>query len=106
VTKWITDQFVKPLLIRQWLLRGIWAGGLKYEIEWAVKQALNAAVLKDLAEALLKLKATTLFTDEMLIRIAAQIVPGIDVDALLAEMAQQAAKRPDEIGRMAGIAGG
>jgi hypothetical protein len=59
--------------------------------------------LKDLAEALLKLKATTLFTDEMLIRIAAQIVPGIDVDALLAEMAQQAAERPDEIGRMAGL---
>jgi hypothetical protein len=106
VTKWITDQLAKPLLTRQWLLRGIWAGGLKYEIEWAVKQALNAAVLKDLAEALLKLKATTLFTDEMLIRIAAQIIPGIDVDALLAEMARQAAERPDEIGRMAGIAGG
>jgi hypothetical protein len=106
VTEWITDQLVKPLLTRQWLLRGIWSGGLKYELEWTVKQALNAAVLKDLAEALLKLKATTLFPDEMLIRIAAQIVPGIDVDALLAEMAKQATERPDEIGRMAGIAGG
>jgi len=101
--KWIESQLLTPLLERQWLLRGMWPGGMQYAVTWSVKQRLVAQVLKDLAEALLRLKATGLFTDEVLLNMAAQMVPGIDVAALLAEM--ERTEEVDEIGRMAAAAG-
>jgi hypothetical protein len=101
VTEWVEDQLVTPLLERQWLLQGMWPKGMSYNLTWAVKQALTAEILKTLAEALVRLQATGLFDDETLLRLAARIVPGLDMEMLLGALRQARASRPDEIGRIA-----
>lgn len=100
VTQWVQDQLVIPLLERQWLLQGIWPKGMTYEVTWAVKQPLTVEGLLKLGEALVKLQASGLFDEETLIRLAARIVPGLDVEMLLLALKQMQASRPDEIGRM------
>jgi hypothetical protein len=98
IKTWVGQQFVKPLLERQWLLTGIWPGGLGYELKWPTTQVVTPEELKMLAEALVRLRATMLFPDEILLQIAASILPGIDPQAILAMLQ---AERPDEVGRMA-----
>jgi hypothetical protein len=94
VSDWVGNQFVVPLLERQWLLQGIWPKGMTYKVTWAVKQVLTAERLLKLAQALTAMQATTLFDSETLIRIAARIVPGLDVEALLLAMEKARADRP------------
>jgi hypothetical protein len=81
VTAWVEEQIVVPLLELQWLLQGIWPDGLTYEIAWASKKVLSAADVRDLADALVKLRATQLFPDETLLNIAAVMLPNVDLEA-------------------------
>ena len=81
VTGWVEEQIVVPLLELQWLLQGIWPGGLTYEVVWASKKVLTATDVRDLADALVKLRATQLFPDETLLTIAAVMLPNVDLDA-------------------------
>ena len=94
VSGWVEKQIVVPLLERQWLLQGIWPGGLTYKIAWPVKAALTAENLEKAAGALAKLRATGLFADEVLIGLAARMIPGLDVEALVVALEKARAGRP------------
>lgn len=97
VSQWVTGQFVRPLLERQWLLRGIWPGGLTWTAEWAGKEAATAADMAEVAKAIVTLRATGILTDETLLRLLSHVLPDFDVEAELAALAQQ---QPVEVGRM------
>lgn len=101
VTQWLEDQLVRPLLERQWLLLGIWPGGLEYQIQWASKKTLTPTMLKDIAAAGVQLRGLG-WPDEVVIDILAPLIPDFDAGALKQAMAAERASRPDEIGRIAG----
>lgn len=84
---WVTAEIVKPLIERQWLLKGIWPPSLIWSVEWSAKQALTAQTLKDAGDAGLKLKAVGL-RDETIIRLISLFIPGFDAEAEIAAMQQ------------------
>lgn len=79
MSRWVSEQIVRPLIERQWLLKGIWPAALTWEIEWASKQPMTAVSLADAARALAALRMTALFTDETLLRMFGRFVPDFDV---------------------------
>ena len=94
---WVTAQFVKPLVERQWLLKGILPESLNWSVEWSSKQALSATTLKDASDAALKLKALGL-RDETVIRLLSLFIPNFDADAEIEAIQQQMA---DQVARVA-----
>ncbi len=98
ISEWVFGQFVKPLIERQWLLKGIWPDSLTWTAEWASKQPLTAAGMDLAAKALVSLRATSLLTDETMLRLLSHVLPDFDVAA---ELKALAAQKPDEINRMA-----
>lgn len=98
ICTWITGQFVKPLIERQWLLKGIWPASLTWAAEWVNKRPATAADMDLAAKAVVTLGATRLLTDETLLRLLSHVLPDFDVAA---EMKALAAQKPDEVGRMA-----
>lgn len=98
---WVTAQFVKPLIERQWLLKGIWPGALTWSANWSNKKAMTPASLKDAAAALAALRATGMFDDPTLLRLFGRFVP--DFDVAQAEKALQA-RMADELARVAAMA--
>jgi hypothetical protein len=98
---WLTVEFIKPLLERQWLLAGIWPPGLVWSVVWKAKKALTPAGVSEISKALLALRATGLFRDETLLHLFGSLYPDFDVEAELQALKEA---RPDEIGRMAGEA--
>lgn len=52
---WITDQIIRPILERQWLLAGILPDALDYQITWTVAHELTADDLLKLVEAMGKM---------------------------------------------------
>jgi hypothetical protein len=110
VTAWLDDQFIYPLLERQWLLQGIWPGSLEYEIVRPSRKALSAPLVESAANAMLKLKATGVFSNEAILTLGAQLMPGVDIDRLLADLARleaaQAAAQDNEAQRMAALVRG
>lgn len=102
ISQWVTSQFVRPLLERQWLLRGIWPDSLTWQAEWANKQPATAADIDVVAKAVVALRATGLLTDETMLRLLSHVLPDFDVAAELEALKKQ---RPDEVDRMAAMAG-
>ncbi|MGE0278121.1 MAG: hypothetical protein AB7R40_22225 [Nitrospiraceae bacterium] len=100
-SNWVTAQFVKPLIERQWLLKGIWPEALTWSANWSNKKPLTAVGLKDAGAALAALRATGMFDDPTLLQLFGRFVPDFDV-----EMAVQAAeaRMADELARVAGNA--
>lgn len=96
---WIVTEIVKPLLERQWLLRGIWPDSLDWSIQWPSKQSLTPTGFRDAAQALIGLKATGLFADETLLRLFAMLAPGFDAQAEIDILADRV---PDMAQRVAG----
>lgn len=103
---WVISEMVQPLLERQWLLAGIWPDGLTYSIRHAFQKPLRAEDVQKTADALLKLRATGLFGDEMLIEIGASMLPQVDGARAKEELAAAVAARGDEIGRIGANAAG
>lgn len=97
VRQWIEAELLRPLLERQWLLRGIWPAGLDWDVEWKSKKMPSARDLADLARAVVTLSAANVVSQETLLRMLASVVPDFDVQA---ELDALAAQMPDEIGRM------
>ena len=91
--EWIEDQIINPLLETQWLLQGIYPGALDWSIEWKAKETPTPVDVGDLAKSHDALKASGLFEDETLIRMFAGYVPSVDVDAVLASLAQRQAEQ-------------
>lgn len=100
VADWVIDAFVRPLVERQWLLAGILPDGLSYEIRRAYKKPVTAADVGDVAEAVLKLRATGLLSDEMLVDLMVMILPHVDGQEAKAALARAREEAPDEVGRL------
>jgi hypothetical protein len=103
-SEWVSQQIVRPLIERQWLLKGIYPGGLDWSVEWASKQPFKAADLGEAAKALTLLNATGLVTDETLIRLFSRFVPGFDADAELAALEKQKTEQAQQAEDMARVA--
>lgn len=76
--EWLTDQFLKPLFERQWLLKGIYPPGLTYSIVWRPRVTLTPVLIRDLADALLKLKLLQV-RDEDISAIMSYFLPGVEL---------------------------
>lgn len=98
---WVAQEIVEPLLVRQWLLAGIWPESLTWSINWSNKTPLDAVKLGELAKAITTLKAAGLLTEETLLRLFSRFVPDFDADMEIEALEKE---RPDEIQRMAQMA--
>jgi len=83
ITQWAEDEFVRPLLEREWLLHGIFPPGLQYEIEWKNKASTSAADLKNVADAIVRFKALSM-PDELIWSIVGRYLPWLDLTTILA----------------------
>lgn len=103
MSEWVTAEFVKPLVERQWLLKGIWPASLTWSAKWSSKQPLTAAGLGEAAKAVTALGASNMLTDETLLKLLSQFIPGFDAQAELKALEQQ---MRDEVNRVAVNAAG
>lgn len=92
MSRWTSEQIVRPLIKRQWLLKGVWPAALQWEVEWASKEPLTAAAFGEAAKALAALKVTGLVSDETLLRLFSRFVPDFDVETELAALKQRQAE--------------
>lgn len=95
---WVEMEMLRPLLERQWLLLGIWPGGLTWTVEWPSKRQPGPAQLKDAAAALVALRASGLFQDETLLRLFAVFVPGFDAEGEIGALGSRVDDMPGRIG--------
>lgn len=79
--EWLTAQVIKPLLERQWLLKGILPAGVKYEIIWRTAKPLTPADLRDLGDGLARLKVVGV-KDEIIQQIAAMYLKNVDSEIM------------------------
>lgn len=82
LTQWLEDEFVRPLLEREWLLNGLYPEHLKYELVWRYKSPSSPADLKNVADAILRFKALNI-PDAIINAIVARFLPWLDITALL-----------------------
>lgn len=82
--EWATDEIIKPLLERQWLLKGILPASVNYEVVWRTAKSLTPADIRDLADAGMRLKLLGV-KDEIVQAIMAKYLPGVDIDILTGE---------------------
>lgn len=108
VATWAQEQVVVPLLELQWLLAGILPETLTYAVQWAHKRPVTPEDILRAADAVTKLRASGLLTEETLLRVLALVLPDFDPEAEVAALAaarEAEGSRPDEIGRMGGVLG-
>lgn len=79
--EWLTEEFLKPLLERQWLLKGILPEGIKYEILWRTAKPLTPASLRDLADGLARLRVLGV-SEDIIKQLAALYIRNVDDDLL------------------------
>jgi hypothetical protein len=79
--EWLTDEFIKPLLERQWLLMGILPASVQYEIIWRTAKPLTPADLRDLADAISRLRLLGV-KDEILQQLMALFIRNVDDDLM------------------------
>lgn len=79
--EWLTAQILKPLLERQWLLKGIYPENVAYEIVWRTAKPLTPADLRDLADALTRYKLLGV-EDAVIKQLAALYLRNVDTEIL------------------------
>lgn len=79
--EWLTEEFLKPLIERQWLLQGILPASVDYQIIWRTAKPLTPADLRDLADALSRYKLLGV-KDEIVQQLAALYLRNVDDDIL------------------------
>jgi len=79
--EWLTEEFLKPLLERQWLLSGILPASIEYEIIWRTAKPLTPADLRDLADAISRLRLLGV-KDEILQQLMALFIRNVDDDLM------------------------
>lgn len=77
---WPETEIIRPLLERQWLLKGILPDGLTYQIKWVSKAPLTAASVDQASTAALKLKALGA-PDDAVRSVLEKLLPGVDFTA-------------------------
>lgn len=78
--EWLSEQFLKPLFERQWLLQGILPESVSYSIVWRPRVTLTPVLIRDLADALLKMKLLQV-SDTDISAILTYFLPGVELDA-------------------------
>jgi hypothetical protein len=78
--EWLTDQIIKPLLERQWLLQGILPESVTYSIIWRPRIQVTPALIRDLADALMKLRLLSVSAEDIN-AILAYFLPGVAINA-------------------------
>jgi len=79
--EWLTEEVVKPMVELQWMLKGILPANLSYEIVWRKAKGLTPTGLRDLADALMRLRLLGV-KEELIQSLAAQFIPGVDLEIL------------------------
>jgi hypothetical protein len=79
--EWLTSQLVKPLLERQWLLKGILPASIDYKIIWRTAKPLTPADLRDLADGLARLRVSGV-KEEIIQTIAAMYLRNVEEEIL------------------------
>jgi hypothetical protein len=82
IAAWLDDQFLIPLLERQWMLQGIWPASLRYTIERPSRTPITALLLQNAGTAAKGLQDAGI-PDRIVYELLAKIVPGIDVDRIM-----------------------
>ncbi len=82
--EWLSEEFLKPLHELQWMLKGIYPQDLDYKFIWRKAKSLTPVMLRDLADALMRLRVLGV-KEELIQSLLAQFVPGIDLDMLLGD---------------------
>ena len=77
--EWLTSQIIKPVLERQWLLKGILPAGVDYEIVWRTAKPLTPADIRDLADGLARLRVLGV-KEEVIQSIAAMYLRNVDAE--------------------------
>jgi hypothetical protein len=77
VTKWCEDEIVRPAIDLQLLLAGILPETAAYEVVWGKKEVLTPAMLRDAADAALRLRALGL-PNEVILQVMTPFLPGVD----------------------------
>lgn len=83
IQTWVADQFIRPVLKRQWLLKGILPETVQYQIRWMPKKRAIPADVEIMARAGLQLRALGV-RDEVIGTIISQFLPGVAVNDLFA----------------------
>jgi len=79
--EWLTAQILKPLLERQWLLKGILPASVDYEIVWRTAKPLTPADLRDLADGLARLRVLGV-KEDVIQSIAAMYLRNVDAEIM------------------------
>lgn len=82
--EWLSEEFLKPLHELQWMLKGVYPQDLDYQFIWRKAKTLTPVMLRDLADALMRLRVLGV-KEELIQSLLAQFVPGIDLDMLLGD---------------------
>jgi hypothetical protein len=76
--KWVNEEILRPLLERQWLLKGILPASVKYTLEWRSKQLAKAMDIRDIADAAMRLRILNV-PEPVVKGILAKFLPGVDL---------------------------
>jgi hypothetical protein len=79
--EWLTEEFLKPLHELQWLLKGMYPQDLEYKFIWRKAKSLTPVMLRDLADALMRMRVLGA-KEDLIQSLLAQFVPGVDLDIL------------------------
>jgi hypothetical protein len=79
--EWLSEEFLKPLHELQWMLKGIYPQDLGYKFIWRKAKSLTPVMLRDLADALMRMRVLGA-KEELIQSLLAQFVPGVDLDIL------------------------
>lgn len=82
IAAWLDDQYLIPLLERQWLLQGIWPASIRYTIERPSRTPITALLLQNAGTAAKGLLDAGL-PKRIVYELLAKIVPGVDVDRIM-----------------------
>lgn len=93
IASWLDDQYLIPLLERQWLLQGIWPPSIRYTITRPSRTPITALLLQNAGTAAKNLRDAGI-PDRIVYTLLAKIVPGIDVDEIMTLKAAEPAPAP------------
>jgi hypothetical protein len=82
IREWVTEEMIKPLLERQWLLKGILPEGLKYTIEWRRASSLTAQDVQAITNAAVQMRLLGV-PEQAIQAVLANYLPGVDAAMLL-----------------------
>jgi hypothetical protein len=79
--EWVTSQILRPLLERQWLLKGILPESVDYNIEWRRASNMSAADIRDIADGISRLRLLGV-REDVLRTLLARYLPGVDAEVM------------------------